>query len=275
MPVSLTSRTIRVTTGQIALKEHWGNWIMSFDMNKKNILVIEDEADIAELLLLHLNDIAAHVQVCVDGVSGLQTAREQRWDLVVLDLRLPGLDGLDVCRRLRAEGNNVPILMLTAKTSELDRVLGLEVGADDYVLKPFSVMEVMARIRALLRRVSLEREVSHDLQVIHAGELRVDEAKRTVSMGDAGQGKVIDLPPREFDLLVFFMRAPGKVFRRTALLDQVWGYGHEGYEHTVNSHINRLRAKLCDADPANDYIVTVWGVGYKFNELLAGSDYAA
>ena len=153
--------------------------------------------------------------------------------------------------------------MLTAKTTELDRVLGLEVGADDYVLKPFSVMEVMARVRALLRRVSLDNQIAPELKV-ECGKLHIDEARRCVTIEDAE----LELTPREFDLLAFFARSPGQVFRRAQLLDQVWGFGHDGYEHTVNSHINRLRNKLIAADPESDYIVTVWGVGYKLNDHL-------
>ena len=242
-----------------------------------NILIVEDEADIADLLQLHLQDLNARVTVCGDGAQGLAMARSGDrgvpWDLMVLDLRLPGLDGLEICRRLRSDGCRVPILMLTAKTSELDRVLGLEVGADDYVLKPFSVIEVMARLRALLRRVSLERE--HEQTPLQAtfGRLWIDESKRSVSVVSPDEQvtpiqRKVDLTPREFDLLVYFAKAPGTVFRRTQLLDQVWGYGHEGYEHTVNSHINRLRSKLQQADPEHEYVMTVWGVGYKFNEDL-------
>lgn len=235
------------------------------NLEGKKILVVEDETDIAELLLLHLHDMHACASRCADGISAWQRLQDEDWDLLLLDLKLPGMDGLEICRRLRAAGNRVPILMITAKTSELDRVLGLEVGADDYVLKPFSVMEVMARIRALLRRVALDRTpLSQSLSAV-CGNLSIDEARRSVKVADAN----LELTPREFDLLLFFARSPGQVFRRAQLLDQVWGFGHEGYEHTVNSHINRLRSKLLHADPEHEYIVTVWGVGYKFNDELA------
>lgn len=232
-------------------------------LEEKRILVVEDEPDIGELLLLHLRDVNANAEWVTDGRQALQRLLRDSWDLVILDIRLPGLDGLEICRRVRAEGCAVPILMLTAKTSELDRVLGLEVGADDYVLKPFSVMEVMARVRALLRRVSLDTQQTAELNV-ECGRLHIDEARRQVSV----EGTELDLTPREFDLLAFFAKSPGQVFRRAQLLDKVWGFGHDGYEHTVNSHINRLRNKLVAADPDCDYIVTVWGVGYKLNDQL-------
>lgn len=233
-------------------------------MEGKKILLVEDEPDIAQLLLLHLEDLNVQAQRCADGLTGYQRAASEHFDLIILDLRLPGLDGLEICRRLRQEGNAVPILMLTAKTSELDRVLGLEVGADDYVTKPFSVMEVMARVKALLRRVSLDKSSQERALRIVCGDMAIDESRREVMVRD----RRIELTPREFDLLLFFARAPGQVFRRAQLLDQVWGFGHEGYEHTVNSHINRLRSKLqADAEEV-EYIVTVWGVGYKFNDDL-------
>ncbi|MCI0526752.1 MAG: response regulator transcription factor, partial [Nitrospira sp.] len=170
--------------------------------------------------------------------------------------------GLELCQRLRTKPNYVPILMLTAKSSELDRVLGLEVGADDYLTKPFSIRELLARVKALFRRVeALESQASPGIQkTIQAGDLMIDVEKRKVTLG----GKSVDLTAKEFDLLCQFAQHPGRVYTRTQLLDLVWGYGHEGYEHTVNSHINRLRAKI-EKDPAHPhYILTVWGVGYKF-----------
>lgn len=233
-------------------------------MEGKRILLVEDEPDIAQLLLLHLKDLNVEAVRCADGLTGYQRAVSEPYDLIILDLRLPGLDGLEICRRLRQEGNAVPILMLTAKSSELDRVLGLEVGADDYVTKPFSVMEVMARVKALLRRVSLDKSSVNQALRIVCGALTIDENRREVMVGSHR----VELTPREFDLLLFFARAPGQVFRRAQLLDRVWGFGHEGYEHTVNSHINRLRSKLQAAEDDVEYIVTVWGVGYKFNDDL-------
>jgi DNA-binding response OmpR family regulator len=176
---------------------------------------------------------------------------------------LPGIDGLELCRRLRAQPNYLPILMLTAKSSELDRVLGLEVGADDYVTKPFSIRELLARVKALFRRVDAMAETpAESAEVLRSNGLEIDPARRQVRL----DGAEVHLTGREFDLLLHFASHPGRVYSRAQLLDLVWGYGHEGYEHTVNSHINRLRAKIehTPADPR--YILTVWGVGYKFAE---------
>ncbi len=225
------------------------------------LLVIEDEQDIAALLHLHLSDLPAEVTVARDGPSGLALATDGRFDAIVLDLRLPGLSGLDVCRTLRAGGHHAPILMLTARTAELDRVLGLELGADDYVTKPFSVLELQARVRALLRRAAHGKTTPAETeQHLACGELRINREQRRAWL--AGQELV--LTPREFDLLWHFMRHPGRAFTRAELLEQVWGYGHDGYDHTVNSHINRLRAKLGDDRSEARFIHTVWGIGYRF-----------
>jgi DNA-binding response OmpR family regulator len=225
------------------------------------LLVIEDEQDIAALLQLHLSGLPAEVTVARDGPSGLTLARADRFDAIVLDLRLPGLSGLDVCRALRAGGHHVPILMLTARAAELDRVLGLELGADDYVTKPFSVLELQARVRALLRRAAQGKTTPPDTeQRLSSAELRIDRSQRRAWLVE----QELVLTPREFDLLWHFMRHPGRAFTRAELLEQVWGYGHDGYDHTVNSHINRLRAKLGDDRSEARFIHTVWGVGYRF-----------
>jgi len=229
---------------------------------RKRILVIEDERDIAELIRLHLEDLNYSLTIARDGNTGLRMASTGSWDLLILDLRLPGIDGLEVCRRLRQNSMSVPVLMLTAKSSELDRVLGLEIGADDYVTKPFSVLELIARVKAILRRAELSRQSrSADRGSVRVGNVILDPASRAALV----RGESIDLTAKEFDLLFHFAANPGRVYRRLELLDSVWGYGHEGYEHTVNSHINRLRAKI-ETDPAHpQLIVTVWGVGYKMN----------
>jgi len=227
------------------------------------ILVVEDHRDIADLVALHLRDAGMEVDVARDGESGLALATDAQYDLIVLDLMLPGLDGLELCRRLRARDDYTPVLMLTAKSSELDRVAGLDLGADDYLTKPFSIRELVARVKAILRRVDAlgGGEAVAD-EVVHAGTLIIDPARHDVSL----EGERVELTAREFDLLWHFARHPGRVFSRSQLLDHVWGYGHDGYEHTVNSHINRLRAKI-ETDPAHPrYILTVWGVGYKFAE---------
>lgn len=231
-------------------------------MGKRKVLVIEDERDIAELLALHLRDLNCEVTLAADGHEGMRQAFARNWDLVILDLRLPGPDGLSICRALRRESRYVPILMLTSKSSELDRVLGLELGADDYVTKPFSVSELMARVKAIFRRVeSLEKRFPGGGETLAIGPLKIDTKGRQVLVDD----QPTSLTAREFDLLVHFARHPGHVFSRAQLLDSVWGYGHDGYEHTVNSHINRLRSKI-EPDPAQpEFIVTVWGVGYKLD----------
>jgi DNA-binding response OmpR family regulator len=233
----------------------------------KNILVIEDNADIARLVMVNLRGQQMQVDHAADGTTGLDMALTGQYQLVILDLMLPGIDGLDICRNLRSKKVYTPVLMLTARTSELDRVLGLEVGADDYLTKPFSIPELVARVNAILRRsdqYQSSQESSPATQAsppLQFGELRVDPDKRQVQLGNND----IELTAREFDLLWHFASNPERVFTRGQLLDSVWGYGHAGYEHTVNSHINRLRAKI-EADPAKPrYVITVWGVGYKFS----------
>jgi DNA-binding response OmpR family regulator len=230
--------------------------------NSRRVLVIEDEHDIAELLALHLEDLGCEVDTSYDGRSGLARALDgTAWSLLVLDLRLPGLDGLEICRRVRASTTYTPILMLTARASELDRVLGLETGADDYLAKPFSVVEFAARVKAILRRVErLARQSSVRLRSLRAGDLEIDLDRRIAKREE----QVLELTAKEFDLLVHLMQHPSRVFTRAHLLDQVWGTTHDTFEHTVNSHINRLRAKLEPHPTRPRYIVTVWGVGYRF-----------
>jgi len=229
----------------------------------RQVLVIEDDADIARLVQLQLADLGCAVTLAGDGASGLAEAQARDYDLVILDLMLPGIDGLEICRRLRARPGYVPILMLTARSGELDRVLGLEMGADDYLTKPFSVLELVARVKALFRRVdSLASRSAQAEQVIENGGLRIDVERRQVAL----DGRPVELTATEFDLLLHFARHPGRVFSRSQLLDQVWGYSHSGYEHTVNTHINRLRAKI-EANPNRpEYVQTVWGVGYRFRD---------
>ncbi len=229
-----------------------------------HILIIEDNPEIADLIALHLGDLGMRVSIAPDGNRGLERALSESFDLVVLDLMLPGTDGLTICRRLRERSDHPPIIMVTAKDDELDRVLGFELGADDYVIKPFSVRELVARVKAVIRRAGQSADHpggSEPKRVLAAG-LEMDAARRTVTQN----GNPVTLTAKEFDLLWHFMRHPDLVFTRAQLLDTVWGYGHEGYEHTVNSHINRLRAKI-EADPAHPCrVLTVWGVGYKFVE---------
>ncbi len=225
--------------------------------NSRRVLVIEDEHDIARLLAMHLEDLGCQVDTSYDGRSGLARALDgTAWSLLVLDLRLPGLDGLEICRRVRSSTTYTPILMLTARASELDRVLGLEIGADDYLAKPFSIVEFAARVKAILRRVEqLARQAS-----LRAGVLEIDLDRRIAKR----EGQVLELTAKEFDLLLHLMQHPSRVFTRAHLLDQVWGTTHDTFEHTVNSLINRLRAKLEPHPTRPRYIVTVWGVGYRF-----------
>lgn len=232
----------------------------------RKILIIEDNPDIAQLVSLHLKDMDCEVQIAADGIGGLAQARAGHYDLIILDLMLPGMEGLEVCRQLRGEPDYTPILMLTAKSSEIDRVVGLEVGADDYLTKPFSIRELLARVKALFRRAEVfGKGQKEEASRLTAGDMAINIENRSVTLA----GKSVDLTAKEFDLLVQFAEHPGRVYSRQQLLDLVWGYGHIGYEHTVNSHINRLRGKI-EADPAKpDYVLTVWGVGYKFNDALA------
>jgi DNA-binding response OmpR family regulator len=225
----------------------------------RTLLIVEDQQDLAELVALHLADLAQRIHLASDGVEALRIAAAAPPDLVVLDLGLPGLDGLEVCRRLRASARYVPILMLTARSTDAERVLGLELGADDYLVKPFNVMELVARAKAIVRRMDGLANSAGDT-IVRNGALSIDPAARRVMLA----GVPVTLTAREFDLLLHFARHPGRVFTREQLLDSVWGGAHGGYAHTVNSHINRLRAKI-ENDASNpQWIQTVWGVGYRF-----------
>jgi len=229
----------------------------------KKVLIVEDDPEIVNLLEIHLKDLSCEVIKTFDGKSGLDKAISATPDLVILDISLPEMDGIEVCRRIRTE-SSVPIIMLTAKSEEIDRVLGLEMGADDYITKPFSVREFIARVKAVFRRTKMsvqESEVQTET-ILDFDKLSVDIEKRKVIV----RGQKVELSPKEFELLVLMASHPGKNYSRPDLLKLIWGYDFNGYEHTVNSHINRLRAKI-EAD-MNDpkYIITTWGVGYKFNE---------
>jgi len=229
----------------------------------KRVLLVEDDAHIADLICLHLGDEHFEVVHSADGSEGLRLLEQGGWDALILDLMLPGVDGLEICRHARAMARYTPIIITSARSSEMHRILGLELGADDYLAKPFSMPELVARVKALLRRVdAMARNLKMDAGSLELGQLFINPLTRDATL----QGQRLDLTPREFDLLYFFARQPGKVFSRMDLLNAVWGYSHEGYEHTVNTHINRLRAKV-EADPANPArILTVWGRGYKFAE---------
>lgn len=235
-------------------------------MQKNDILIIEDDSEIIDLVEINLDDSRFTLDKAVDGETGLAQAQSEAYDLIILDLMLPELDGLEVCKKLRSEGNQTPILMLTAKSEEFDKVLGLELGADDYLTKPFSIRELLARIKANLRRVEVDKQQSsngsekQDKMIF--GNLVIHPQKQKVTIDEES----VSLTPKEFDLLKLFARNPGKAFSRDELLSEVWGYQFEGYDHTVNSHINRLRNKI-EEDPSEpEYLKTVWGVGYRFVE---------
>jgi DNA-binding response OmpR family regulator len=235
-------------------------------LNDQRILIIEDDQDIAQLLLLHLSDIYRTVKAVHNGYDGFEAGLKESWDIILLDIRLPNMDGLEICKQLRINKVLTPILMLTSKSSELDQVLGFEIGADDYVTKPFRLLELSARIKALLRRNSINNLVDKPVEqhVIRCGKLELDINKRKATIS----GKKIELTVREFKLLTHFAKAPGRVYSRMELLDSVWGISHQGYEHTVNSHINRLRNKMSTVLEGKHCIETVWGIGYKLSEEI-------
>ena len=233
---------------------------------EKRVLIIEDDKDITDLVEIHLGDLGYSLDKAYDGESGLLKAQTKSYDLVLLDLMLPKLEGLEVCKRIREKDKALPIIMLTSRSEEMDKILGLELGADDYIVKPFSIRELIARVKANLRSVeAIKEEVAKETELkseLHIGELRIDFVKRKVVLGV----DTIELTAKEFDLLSHFAQHPGRSYSRGELLSSVWGYQFSGYEHTVNSHINRLRNKI-EKNPADTlYIKTVWGIGYRFVE---------
>ncbi len=234
----------------------------------KQVLIVEDDIHIANLLRMHLRDEGYEVTHAATGDEGLRLIEEQPWSALVLDLMLPGVDGLEICRRARGMARYTPIIIISARASEVHRILGLELGADDYLAKPFSMLELVARVKALLRRVeAMAQNARIDAGELTVAGLRIDPVARTAQV----DGRALELTPREFDLLYFFARHPGQVYSRMDLLNQVWGYQHDGYEHTVNTHINRLRNKI-ERDPASPQrIQTVWGRGYKLVDGAEGA----
>ena len=227
----------------------------------KRILVVDDELKIVRLVRAYLEGAGFRVLVAYDGQEALAVFRHERPDLVILDLNLPGMDGLDVCRTIRRR-SDVPIIMLTARIEEADRLIGLELGADDYVVKPFSPREVVARVRAVLRRAE---GLLRQPEVIAAGDVTLDLTRRQARVG----GRLLDLTAMEFDLLAVLARRPGQVFSRMQLLDLVQGGAFEGYERTIDAHVKNLRKKLGDDPRRPRYIETVRGLGYRFLEETA------
>ncbi len=231
----------------------------------KRVLIVEDEQDIVDLLSIHLRDLNCQVEYALDGETGFSKASQGPYQLIILDLMLPKLNGLAVCQKLRALENYTPILMLTAKSEEFDKVLGLESGADDYLTKPFGIRELIARVNAIFRRQDQASQLRNSTkEELNFGDLEIDIPRRKVSLHNTR----IELTPKEFDLLVLLASNPGKNYSRNQLLDLVWGYEFSGYEHTVNSHVNRLRSKIEPDVNQPKYILTSWGVGYRFNDEI-------
>jgi two-component system alkaline phosphatase synthesis response regulator PhoP len=227
------------------------------------ILIIEDDRDIADLIAIHMDDNGHESTKVHDGKEGLLKALEGLHDLIILDLKLPGMDGLEICQKLRMEKMETPIIMLTSKSEEIDKVLGLEIGADDYMTKPFSLRELVARVKTVLRRGRPRGEpAARQGEIIEFENFYLDVSKRIVKSYNKQQ----ELSPKEFDMLVLLARNPGKTYSRSDLLNQVWGVDFEGFEHTVNSHINRLRSKIEKNMNVPEFILTTWGVGYKFKD---------
>lgn len=230
----------------------------------ERVLIIEDDEAMAFALRDGFEYEGYSVLVASEGDVGLRLASEKDLSLILLDVMLPNMSGIDICKRIRSEGNDVPIIMLTARGQEIDKVLGLKCGADDYITKPFSLRELEARIKSVLRRVRAATKsdgTSEESLIVH-GRLRIDPAKREVNVGE----RQVELTPKEFELLRLFATNPGRVFPRKYLLEKIWDYSYEGYDRTIDSHINRLRAKIEDNPDNPQLVLTVWGIGYKFSD---------
>ena len=230
----------------------------------RKVLIIEDEKEISDLLEIHLSDLNCEVTKSDDGQAGLDYAISEHFDLIVLDIMLPNLDGIEICKEVRKREIYIPILMLTAKSEEFDKVLGLEIGADDYLTKPFSIREFIARVKAIFRRIDAVNKTDINKAVINIGDLKIDSQKRRVIL----RGERVEFNQKEFYLLHLMASHPGRTYSREQLLNTIWGYQYNGYEHTVNSHINRLRTKIEDDLSNPRFIRTSWGVGYWFNDTI-------
>jgi DNA-binding response OmpR family regulator len=231
----------------------------------RNLLIIEDDQELIDLLSLHLQSEGYEVTAAADGEAGLHAFREGGFALVILDWMLPTMSGLDVLREIRQQDTRTPVLMLTARSEEADKVLGLELGCDDYMTKPFSVRELAARIKVLRRRIERAEELARIAagdQIIDLGPLKIDHGKRKVEV----RGESVQLTVKEYDLLYTLASRPGRTFSRRQLLDKVWDHDSDIYEHTVNSHINRLRNKIEENPNRPRLVLTVWGIGYRFTE---------
>lgn len=228
-----------------------------------NILLVEDDPEITKLLKLHFDSQAYLISSCLSGEEAIKKIGESKFDLIILDITLPGINGMELCKIFRKSDADTPIMMLTSHGEESDKVLALELGADDYVTKPFGILELMARTKALLRRGNKNPAIeNNDIEVVTFKDLVIDAGKRRASL----KGERLDLTPKEFDLLLLLSRNPGKTFSRNELLEIIWGVAFEGYEHTITSHINRLRIKIEPNLQRPQYILTSWGTGYRFSE---------
>ncbi len=230
----------------------------------KKVLIIEDDKEISGLLEIHLSDLNCDIYKEFDGLKGFNEAKGKKFDLIVLDIMLPNMDGFEICKELRKQEINTPILMLTSKSEETDKVLGLEFGADDYLTKPFSIREFIARVKAIFRRIDSLAQEKEDKKDLKYDNLVIDNTNRKVLLND----KRIELTQKEFELLYLMASHPGRTYTRENLLNLIWGTQYSGYEHTVNSHINRLRNKIEDNISEPKFILTTWGVGYRFNDKL-------
>jgi two-component system, OmpR family, alkaline phosphatase synthesis response regulator PhoP len=228
----------------------------------KNILLIEDDKSISDLLEIHLKDMQFNIVKEYNGKKGLSQALANKFDLIVLDIMLPELDGIEICKEIRKRDNYTPVLILTSKSEEFDKVLGLEIGADDYLTKPFSIREFIARVKAIFRRVENIKDEFDEEKDITAGILKIEPSFKRVLL----KGKRLELTPKEFELLYLLASHPGRTYTREQLLNLIWGDQYNGFEHTVNSHINRLRSKIEEDLSSPKFILTTWGMGYRFNE---------
>ncbi len=236
-------------------------------MNKR-ALVVEDDYQIGELLKIHLTDINIDSEIYRDGLDGYQAAISKSYDIILLDIMLPSMDGVEICKKVRIKNGDIPIIMITSKSEEIDRVIGLETGADDYIIKPFSIREFQARVKAVLRRSQSSEEYSGVSDKVFSYDNLVVDTEKRICLKN---GKRLELAPKEFDLLALLASNPGKSFNRASILNIVWGYEFEGFQHTVNSHINRIRAKIENDMASPQYILTTWGYGYRFNEDMKAS----
>jgi DNA-binding response OmpR family regulator len=228
----------------------------------KNILLVEDDPQITQLLNLHFNPPEYDITSCTKGEDAIERVMHNNFQMIILDIMLPDISGMQVCKKLRQQNCNVPIMMLTSLSEESDKVLALELGADDYITKPFGILELMARTKALLRRSNNDALAKEENSIIVFKDLQIDKDKRKATI----RGNRLDLTPKEFDLLSLLAGYPGKSFTRQELLQKIWGFSFQGYEHTITAHINRLRIKIEMDVSEPEYILTSWGVGYRFSE---------